>query len=69
MSAARIVTLEAALRAALAAHDRSGAAANLKALDEAADRYDLACNDLKQCQQIGCRNTSAEWAHCEAHRG
>lgn len=68
MGKASIVALEAALRAALAAHDRNGTAANLKALDEAADRYDLACHDLGQCQHIGCRTASAEWAYCELHR-
>jgi hypothetical protein len=60
--------LEAAWRKAAAEHERRSTVANLRAEEQAWDRYTLACNDLGECQQPGCRILSPEWAYCELHR-
>jgi hypothetical protein len=63
-----IVKAEEAWQAASDEHERHATPQTFAAEQTAWDHYADLCNEIDQCQHIGCRVRIFEYAYCAAHR-
>lgn len=60
--------LEAAWSNAYDHNQRHSTTATAKAEQDAWDAYTWECGERNECQHVGCRNITPQYAYCEEHR-